>query len=105
MASSGGFSSRTITEKRHIKQFSFPVEDRTEHGTQQGANMAPVRRIICGAVSVLAFIVLVTVKAETDRSSSDEEVDAIRNDALAEDYGKTFQDNAVEEQNGQFLLT
>ena len=98
-------STDIIAKKRHIKQFSFPVEDRTEHGTQQGANMAPVRRIICGAVSVLAFIVLVTVKAETKRFSSAEEVDAIRNDAPAEDYGETFQDNTVEEQNGQYLLT
>lgn len=67
--------------------------------------MASVRRIICGAVSVLAFVAFVTVKAETKRFSSDEEVDAIRNDAPAEDYGETFQDNSVEEQNGQFLLT
>ena len=98
-------STDIIAEKRHIKQFSFPVEDKTEHKTQQGANMAPIRRIICRAVSVLAFIVLVTVKAETERFFSDEEVDAIRNDALAEDYGETFQGNVVEEQNGQFLLT
>ena len=96
-------STDIIAEKRHIKKFSFSVENITEQETQQVADMAAAR-ISCGAVFVFACIVLVTVKAEIERFSSDEEVDAIRNDALAEDHGEHFQDSTVEDPNSQYLL-